>query len=285
MTNREITNKNQVLSDFGDKKSWRSDLVLTAIIASFIAFLKPFGMANQSFYYIWLFWTTVCVAGYLVYRTTFYYGFGFLNKYQARLANNEWLTLPLLTVLASLFFSLIVPLINSLFFSVKASYLSVIPEVFPQCLVIGGFITIISLIQAKVSQQKQLLQQQSHTLESHKTQVKQNKENKINTLMTKIPFEKRGKLLCLEMDDHYLNIQTDKGNHLVLMRFKDALLHTEEYPGMQTHRSWWVALDAIEKEQRDGRKNLLKLTNGTLVPVSKTYLNQVKATLLNPPVN
>jgi DNA-binding LytR/AlgR family response regulator len=54
---------------------------------------------------------------------------------------------------------------------------------------------------------------------------------------------------------------------------------------MQTHRSWWVAFDAIEKEQRDGRKNLLKLTNGTLVPVSKTYLNQVKATLLNPPVN
>lgn len=280
MTNREITNKNQMLIYFIDKKSWRSDVLLTTIIASFIAFLKPFGMANVSFFYIWLFWTIVCVAGYLVYRTTFYYGYVTLHKFKPNFANNEWLILPLLTVLASLFFSLIVPLINSLFFSVNASYLSVIPEVFPQCLVIGGFITIISLIQAKVIQQKQLLQEQSHVLASHKTQVNQTKEDKINTLMAKVPFEKRGKLLCLEMDDHYLNIQTDKGNHLVLMRFKDALMHTEEYPGMQTHRSWWVALDAIENEHRDGRKNLLKLTNGTLVPVSKTYLNKVKACLL-----
>ena len=281
MTNREITNKNKLLSYFTDKNSLRSDLLLTTIIASFIAFLKPFGMANISFYYIWLFWTVICVAGYLVYRTTFYYGYATLHTFKPSFANNEWLTLPLLTVLASLLFSLIVPLINLLFFPIKTSYLSVVPSVFPQCLVIGGFITIISLIQAKVSQQKQLLQQQSHALASHKTQANLNKDNKINTLMAKVPFEKRGKLLCLEMDDHYLNIQTDKGNHLVLMRFKDALMHTEDYPGMQTHRSWWVALDAIENEHRDGRKNLLKLTNGTLVPVSKTYVNNVKTCLLN----
>ena len=95
--------------------------------------------------------------------------------------------------------------------------------------------------------------------------------------MEKLPLEKRGNLLCLEMDDHYLKVYTDKGHHLILMRFKDALALLESYAGLQTHRSWWVAIDAITTTQRDGRKVSLTLSNSLAVPVSRTYMKNITA--------
>ena len=81
------------------------------------------------------------------------------------------------------------------------------------------------------------------------------------------------------MDDHYLNVMTDKGEHLLLMRFKDALSKLEHYDGFQTHRSWWVAKEAVVDTKKEGRKLILILQNGTEVPVSQTYLANVKAAL------
>lgn len=84
-------------------------------------------------------------------------------------------------------------------------------------------------------------------------------------------------LLCLSMEDHYLRAFTTKGDQLILMRLKDAAVELDDYPGLQVHRSHWVALDAISEARRDGRRILLKLKNDHEVPVSRSYVDELKA--------
>jgi DNA-binding LytR/AlgR family response regulator len=127
--------------------------------------------------------------------------------------------------------------------------------------------------------QKQQLLAQQVQLVAHQENKSTSRSKKYQEFMAKLPLEKRGQLLCLEMDDHYLKVHTDQGHHLLLMRFKDALSFLEDYPGVQAHRSWWVAKDAIVGEEKIGRKLLLKLVNQQLVPVSRSYTEKVKLTI------
>ncbi len=83
-------------------------------------------------------------------------------------------------------------------------------------------------------------------------------------------------LLCLSMEDHYLRAFTTKGDQLILMRLKDAASELEGYPGLQVHRSHWVALSAIREVKRDGRRIILKLKNDHEVPVSRSYVDELK---------
>ena len=46
--------------------------------------------------------------------------------------------------------------------------------------------------------------------------------------------------------DHYLRIHTDAGVELLTLRFADALEEVAAAHGFRTHRSWWVAADALE---------------------------------------
>ena len=61
------------------------------------------------------------------------------------------------------------------------------------------------------------------------------------------------------------------------MRLKDAMVLLRDYDGMQTHRSWWVAHDAVVKIVKDGRKTQLILSNDLTVPVSRSFLVKVSA--------
>jgi len=151
-----------------------------------------------------------------------------------------------------------------------------------------GVISAISLMAQLISQQQAQLQQSQHELakkaqaaEQAKQQTNEFTSKQLTQLMEKVPLEKRGQLLCLEMDDHYLNIHTDKGTHMTLMRFKDALALLDDYEGLQTHRSWWVATDAIVGVEKDGRKTLLRLSNDLLAPVSRTFQAKVNQLHLN----
>ena len=94
--------------------------------------------------------------------------------------------------------------------------------------------------------------------------------------MLKLPKITRGELLCLEMDDHYIKVHTDKGQHLLLMRMKDALRELEGHKGLQIHRSWWVSENAIMGSIKEGRKVTLNLKKNMTAPVSRTYLPELK---------
>ncbi len=95
-------------------------------------------------------------------------------------------------------------------------------------------------------------------------------------LLDRLPPPLRGRLTSLSMQDHYVEVQTDKGSTLVLMRMADAMRETEGEAGLQIHRSHWVALDAVAGIARQDGKLFLKLKNGTQLPVSRSFAGAVR---------
>lgn len=98
----------------------------------------------------------------------------------------------------------------------------------------------------------------------------------IDDLISALPPERRGALLALEAEDHYLRVHTDRGNALIHNRFSDALARVATVDGLRVHRSWWVARGAIERVARDGDRLALHLRGGLVVPVSRTYALAVR---------
>ena len=69
---------------------------------------------------------------------------------------------------------------------------------------------------------------------------------------------------------------TRAGAELILMRLSDAIGEMDGIEGERTHRSWWVARDAVRTSRRDGRNLRLILHNGLEVPVSRTSVAKLK---------
>jgi hypothetical protein len=96
-------------------------------------------------------------------------------------------------------------------------------------------------------------------------------------LMRRLKPEARGALWALEMEDHYLRVYTSSGNDLILHRLSDALSEVAGLDGMQVHRSYWVAREAVQATEREGRKLQLVLKNGLKVPVSRNNVAALRA--------
>lgn len=92
----------------------------------------------------------------------------------------------------------------------------------------------------------------------------------LGLFLARLPGPLPGRLLCLEMQDHYLAVHTTAGTELVLCRMEDAVRELEGL-GRRVHRSWWVAEDAIEGVVRDSQRLFLKLLDGRQVPVGRTF--------------
>lgn len=101
-------------------------------------------------------------------------------------------------------------------------------------------------------------------------------------LLDRLPFDKRGALWALSVEDHYVHVRTAKGTEMVLLRLRDAMREVGDTAGMQVHRSHWVATDAIASATRNGDGATLTLTDGTDIPVSRRYVAAMKEAGLLP---
>ena len=81
---------------------------------------------------------------------------------------------------------------------------------------------------------------------------------------------------AVQAEDHYLRIHTDRGSDLILMRLSDALEELEGLEGSQTHRSWWVAKDAVRDVVRGDGRATLTLDGGVTAPVSRRYARALR---------
>jgi hypothetical protein len=96
-------------------------------------------------------------------------------------------------------------------------------------------------------------------------------------LISRLPSHLRGRILCLEMEDHYVRVHTDRGSGLMLLRLSDAIAEAEAATqGRQVHRSWWVSDEAVEHFERVGRTGQIHLNGGLRAPVSQRYLRSVE---------
>lgn len=95
-------------------------------------------------------------------------------------------------------------------------------------------------------------------------------------LLGRLPAHLGDRILCLKTEDHYLEVHTDLGQALILMRMADAerALAGE---GFRVHRSWWVARAAVTRAELRGGRLVLILSNGLEVPVSRDRRRLVEA--------
>lgn len=97
------------------------------------------------------------------------------------------------------------------------------------------------------------------------------------TFRKRLSAKKRGAaILAVEAEDHYLRVHTDAGQELITARFRDALAELSAAPGFRTHRSWWVAADAIDEVRWLRGRGELQLKSGLVTPVSRSQAAALK---------
>jgi hypothetical protein len=96
-------------------------------------------------------------------------------------------------------------------------------------------------------------------------------------ILARLPLDRRGALIALSVQDHYVEVITTRGRDLILMRLADAMAEAEGVPGLQVHRSHWVALDQVRAARRQGDGAVLTLSDGREVPVARARLADVRA--------
>lgn len=89
-------------------------------------------------------------------------------------------------------------------------------------------------------------------------------------LLSQLPVHRRGELLAISAEDHYIRIYTNKGDTQLRMKFADVISTMAGTKGVQIHRSHWVASGAVERviSTKGGGKQVL-LVNGITLPVAR----------------
>ncbi len=95
--------------------------------------------------------------------------------------------------------------------------------------------------------------------------------------LNRLPARLGRDLLCLQMEDHYVRAHTALGSDLILTPLKDAVAELGAIDGLQVHRSWWVAKNAVGHAILNGRNQVLRLSNGLDVPVSRASIAKLRA--------
>ena len=97
-----------------------------------------------------------------------------------------------------------------------------------------------------------------------------------SNFLRRLPAEAGQDIIYLKMSDHYVKVVTTAGRCTLLMRFADAIDELAD-DGIQVHRSYWVALRHVDDWTKRNQRMFLRLTNGHVIPVSRTYLAQTRS--------
>lgn len=83
--------------------------------------------------------------------------------------------------------------------------------------------------------------------------------------------------LCLQMEDHFIRVHTAGRSFLHHGVLRDVVGAIGADRGLQVHRSWWVAREAVCGWCREERSVMLVLTNDLRVPVARNRLAMVRS--------
>lgn len=86
-------------------------------------------------------------------------------------------------------------------------------------------------------------------------------------------------VVALEACDHYIRVHTPARSTILHCRFGDAVEQMSSWAGTRVHRSYWVAASAVAALEKHRHGYRLLLGSGAHVPVSRTYLKDVKQLL------
>jgi hypothetical protein len=94
-----------------------------------------------------------------------------------------------------------------------------------------------------------------------------------NRFAERLPLPLRSlPIVALQAEDHYLRVHLADGQSaLILMRLSDAIAELPAEIGKQTHRSWWVAKNAVRATSKSDGRATLMLDHAIEAPVSRSY--------------
>lgn len=95
-------------------------------------------------------------------------------------------------------------------------------------------------------------------------------------LLSRLENNKRGSLISLSVEGHYVEIITSQGSSKLLMRLGDAIGETQGVEGLQIHRSHWVSNAQIDHVFKQDNRYKIRLIDGRSLPISRTYIKAVQ---------
>lgn len=90
-------------------------------------------------------------------------------------------------------------------------------------------------------------------------------------LLERLKLEKRGALISLHAEDHYVRVETTKGSELLLMRLADAIDMAQPERGLKVHRSHWIALAQVRHYKKSGEAWDVIMSNDQSIPISRGF--------------
>ncbi len=264
---------------------WRRtavELFLMVGIGIILALIAPFGTDAMQPAVRLVSWPGFTLAGYLIFRPVS--ALGDLLAAESRMP--RWLTIPLVALVASLPLAALIAFarggmqVTSFWFGERFLTL------YGQVAAIGVAIHLLMLLLFPHPRAPQPPAVRGRPLERQAEPAAEPESepeaepSSADAFLRRLPPQIGRDLLCLEMQDHYVEAHTSTGSTLLLMRLRDAAAELGD-TGLQVHRSWWVAHRAVEGIEQEGRRTLLRLRGGRRVPVSRASLPQVRAALAN----
>ena len=92
----------------------------------------------------------------------------------------------------------------------------------------------------------------------------------------RLPIDLDGDLIYFKSQGRDVEVCTTVGSRRFPARFSDAVAQLGDQ-GMQVHRSYWVAHRHVTDVVQRDAQTLLRLTGGHEIPVSRTFLQSVRA--------
>ncbi len=232
-------------------------MAVAAIAGVVLAVTGAFGSDSAALWLRLIYWIPVMLAGAL---------WGHLCSRGVErvvdLDERPWLTVLALTAAISGPVVVLVWFVTGLVFEGEAYPLQLLPLMIIPVLVITATLSTINVFLAK-----------GQLVETHAAVVGAAPAR----FPDRLPFKLRGAAIrAVQAEDHYLRIHTDRGSDLILMRLSDALDELEGLEGAQTHRSWWVAKDAVRDVARGDGRATLTLDGGLRAPVSRRYARALR---------
>ena len=102
-------------------------------------------------------------------------------------------------------------------------------------------------------------------------------------IQQRLAVQNRGVLLAMVAQDHYIDVLTDKGHELILMRLSDAAELCSDADSLRVHRSAWISRPGIADVEKSGRSTKIILTNGNVLPVSRSMEQKLAKFMSTPP--
>lgn len=97
--------------------------------------------------------------------------------------------------------------------------------------------------------------------------------------MRRLPPGRRGQLIALSAELHYLRVYTTSGESLILQGFGEALAQLGPQAGVRIHRSHWIDPAFVAEVTRDRGRTRVRLSNGLVLPVARNRRAEVAANL------